>query len=335
MKNSGCLRLAGVVAVAALLLLGPSSARAHGMVTGYLELIETRPGVGAAMWKLPRGAGPNRARLELDGCSATPNRDETGPMGITHVALVCPGPFAGRALRITGLGAVVGDAVVRITLADGAVASQLLTAAHPSWHIPAQQPWAQVFARYAALGVQHILSGPDHLLFVMGLVLLIGVERRREIFWTATSFTAAHSITLTATALSWLRIPSLAAEACIAGTLVLLAADIGRGDQASRPRTLAFVFGLVHGLGFAGALAEIGLPRGAIVPALLAFNVGVELGQLLFILALIVLLSGIGRATRRNPRIHWATQTLGTYAIGVLGMYWFLVRWGALLSGRG
>ncbi len=320
-----------------VVLLRTTSSYAHAMQTAYLEITEVTTGVASATWKMPvagRDAAPS-----IEGCSTeeSPELNADGNMSrfVHHLTLRCPGTLAGRQVAVAGLGIEVSEVVARIALVDGSVASQVLSPSHPKWTIPAKQGFLDVFPRYVRFGVEHILRGADHLLFVLGLVLLIGATHRREIVWTATSFTAAHSITLTATALGWLHIPSAAAEACIAGTLVLLALDIGQRSEpsrAKRPRIMAFVFGLVHGLGFAGALSEIGLPKGAVTSALFAFNVGVEIGQLLFIVAILLALAGLERLTKRWPASSRWPATSGAYAIGGLGTFWLIQRWELLLA---
>ena len=306
------------------------------MMTAYLEVTESSQGVVVGTWKLPV---PSRDVMpEIEGCGrvdrATENDDGQKSNFVYQISFRCSGALAGRQLQIKGLGVTVTEAVVRIALSNGTTASHVLGKHDVSWTIPKAQGWLSVSARYATLGVEHILTGADHLLFVLGLVLLIGVDRRREIAWTATFFTLAHSLTLSAVALGLVRVSSLAAEATIAATLVLLALDIGRKGAAKRPRTTAFVFGLVHGFGFAGALGEIGLPKGAIAPALFAFNVGVELGQLAFVVVIVLAFEVVKKLAKENARPVAALGVFGTYAIGSLGSFWMLQRWSILLSQR-
>lgn len=310
------------------------SAAAHGMMTAYLEVTESKPGLAVGTWKLPV---PSRdAMPEIEGCTRSDNVAETAEgqrsQYVYQIRFQCDGALAGRQLRMRGLGLTVTEAVVRIALSNSTTVSHVISAREASWTIPAAQRWPAVFARYTALGVEHILTGADHLLFVLGLVLLIGVDRKKEIAWTATFFTLAHSLTLSATALSLVQVSAAAAEATIAATLVLLALDIGRKEATGRPRTTAFVFGLVHGFGFAGALGDIGLPQGAIGPALLAFNVGVELGQLGFVLVILLFFAIAKRwlAIAAAP----AASRLGTYAIGSFGIFWMLQRWSVILNHR-
>jgi hydrogenase/urease accessory protein HupE len=180
---------------------------------------------------------------------------------------------------------------------------------------------------YLALGVEHILTGFDHLLFVLALLLI--VKSARRIVATVTAFTVAHSLTLAAATLGFVHLPQPPVEAAIALSIAFVAAEIvhgldGRpGLTARAPWLVAFAFGLLHGLGFAGALAEIGLPQSAIPLALLCFNLGVELGQLAFVVALLACL-----ALARRARIPWprAARPLPAYAIGALAMFWVIER---------
>lgn len=188
--------------------------------------------------------------------------------------------------------------------------------------------WSEIASAYALLGVEHILSGFDHLLFVIGLLFLVGFHRR--LVWTITAFTAAHSLTLASAALGWLTLRPAPVEACIALSIVLVAAESLRSGQtlARRlPAMVAFVFGLVHGLGFAGALQEIGLPQNHLVVALLTFNLGVEAGQLLVVGCawVVVLLAG---------RLPWAARLRRptVYAIGSVAAYWSWLRVAAILA---
>jgi hydrogenase/urease accessory protein HupE len=187
-----------------------------------------------------------------------------------------------------------------------------------------------VVASYAALGVEHILRGVDHLLFVLGLVLL--VRGRREILWTITAFTLGHSVTLALATLGVVNAPTRLVEALIAASIVVVALELTRGrdlvDDAARglslllrrPWLVAFTFGLLHGFGFAGALAQIGLPRGEIPLAVLSFNLGIELGQSTFAAAILTLVALL------PLRWHAASRLAAAYGIGALGMLWLYER---------
>jgi len=190
-----------------------------------------------------------------------------------------------------------------------------------------------VIEKFLPSGVHHILIGPDHLLFLVGLLLLGGSIRRLLLIVTA--FTLAHSITLVAATLGWVHVPGPPVEAMIALSIVFVAAEIVRGLRgtpgltARAPWVVAFSFGLLHGLGFAGALAEVGLPQKAIPTALFTFNVGVEIGQLIFVAAALA----VGALLRRAPirRLAWMPY-VAPYAIGVIAMFWVIERIGAFSS---
>jgi len=180
----------------------------------------------------------------------------------------------------------------------------------------------EVSRNYLTLGVEHILSGVDHLLFVIGLLFLVGF--RRQLIVTITAFTVAHSLTLVLSALGWLTLRPPPVEATIALSIMLVAAEaLHREPTLSRrwPALVAFLFGLIHGLGFAGALAEIGLPKQHFLLALLTFNIGVELGQLLVVGVSLMLY----RLLVRTGRFDWL-RTPALYGIGALAGYWTIAR---------
>jgi hydrogenase/urease accessory protein HupE len=180
---------------------------------------------------------------------------------------------------------------------------------------------------YLALGVEHILSGVDHLLYILAMLFL--VKGWRRIVATMTAFTATHSLTLTAAALGWVHVPQPPVEACIALSIVFVAREIvetrrGRPGLTGRyPWVVSFTFGLMHGFGFAGALAQVGLPQRAIPIALLFFNVGVEIGQLLFVSGVLGVMAVLTRFPRTWPR--WA-DAVPAYAIGTIAMLWTIQR---------
>lgn len=284
------------------------------------------------LWKVPGLGEDRRLALDLEFAAGTTR------VGAMHTASVDnsfvqrwrirrPGGLEGTSVRILGLQATQTDVLVRIERIDGS--SQTLRAAPeaPRFAIEVQAARGDVARTYLRLGVEHILSGFDHLLFVLALVLL--VMGRRRLFWTITAFTGAHSLTLAAATLGWVHVPPPPVEASIALSIVFLAHEIasaraGRPGLTSRsPWIVAFLFGLLHGLGFAGALSEVGLPANAIPVALLFFNVGVEIGQLLFIAAVLVIIAGAGRL--RLPRTEWSWR-LPTYAVGTIAAYWTFER---------
>ena len=193
----------------------------------------------------------------------------------------------------------------------------------------------EVIGTYTWLGIEHILTGADHLLFVLALVLI--VRSRRQLLITITAFTIAHSITLALATLNLVRIPGPPVEATIALSIVFVASEIVRlrrgreGLAARKPWVIAFAFGLLHGLGFAGALAEIGLPQNAIPLALLFFNVGVEIGQLMFVVAVLAAAAIAHRLIRRHTEPRW-TKVMLAYLIGSVASFWVFERIAAFWS---
>jgi hypothetical protein len=242
------------------------------------------------------------------------------------------GQLIGARVGVSGLERSQTAALVRIRFLDDTEYSVLLQGSEESVIVVPKPEPGTVIKGYTILGTEHILSGPDHLLFVLGLVLLI--TGRRRLVLTLTSFTFGHSITLALATLGWLTLPSAPVEVAIALSLVAVASELARGAHAApgllrrSPWLVAGGFGLLHGLGFAGALREVGLPDNQIPLALLSFNIGIELGQLL-IVAVILAAGGVLRALPLTlPR--WAPLA-PAYAIGSLAAYWCLVRAGGLI----
>jgi hydrogenase/urease accessory protein HupE len=219
------------------------------------------------------------------------------------------------------------DALVRIEFTDGGAWVKRLTPQEPVATIPERQSGWSVVSVYLKLGVEHILLGIDHLLFVLSLLLI--TRGTRLLVKTVTAFTAAHSITLALATLGFVQVPSAPVEAVIALSIVFVAAEIihtqnGRaGVTARQPWLVAFIFGLLHGFGFAGALNDVGLPQGHIPLALLFFNLGVELGQLLFIAAVLTLGALMRRVRIPVPR---RAELVPPYAIGSVAMFWVVQR---------
>lgn len=325
-----------LLALALLAICGAvGQAQAHGMRTGYLELDESAPGEVTLRWRTAQGGATAELELALPaGCqlvgASGPGADTVVLRAATVAQLRCQQPLGGQTLRLRGLGPQLSEVVGLATLVtsnSGARApiSHLLTAAEPAWHLgaPAQQSPRRVSAAYIWLGLRHILSGPDHLLFL--LLLVLAIRTVRGVLLAETAFTLSHSLSFSATALGWIHVSSAAAEACIALSLLLLALDVERPGvpllSARRAAGLALLFGLVHGLGFAGGLREVGLPEQAAAWALLGFGVGVELGQVAFLLLLLGLLQLVSGSRALRP------AALGlTFAAGGLSAYWLIVR---------
>jgi hydrogenase/urease accessory protein HupE len=305
--------------------------QAHEVRPGYLELQETNAESFDVMWKVPARGNLRLSISPLlpDNCEAT-SRVVTRTVGGSFSdrwTVNCSGGLAGQSIYIEGLSGTLTDTLVRISLADGTSRVARLTPAKPSFLIPATPTWTQTAVTYLGLGVEHILRGIDHLLFVLALLLL--VQGWRQVVTTITAFTIAHSLTLAAATLGFVHVPQRPVEAVIALSIVLVAAEVVRRQQGKRsiaqqwPWAIAFTFGLLHGFGFAGALTEIGLPQQAIPLALLFFNVGVELGQILFIAGAIALYTILKPALTRLPRTF---EYAPAYAIGIVAAFWTAER---------
>lgn len=312
-------------------LLSPLASFAHEVRPAYLELREVQAGEFAVLWKTPM-RGDMRLSLTPEFSGRTENLTpiatrESGGAALQTWRLRTNEPLRGQSLRIVGLDTTLTDALARIEFADGTTWLRRLTPQAPAAVISEKPSGWSVAGEYLKLGVEHILLGIDHLLFVLALLLITRGTWR--LVKTVTAFTVAHSITLVLAALGFVHVPQAPVEAVIALSIVFVATEILRaragheGIATRAPWTVAFTFGLLHGFGFAGALAEIGLPEGHIPLALLFFNVGVELGQLLFIAAVLSAIATIRRIQLRFPR--W-TELVPPYAIGSLAMFWVIQR---------
>ena len=224
------------------------------------------------------------------------------------------GGLVGQEIRIDGLISGVSDVIARVERQDGTSQMERLLPESPQFTVEAPAGTAEVAWSYLVLGIEHILGGVDHLLFVLALLLIVRGGKR--ILITVTAFTVAHSITLVAATLGWVHVPGPPVEAMIALSIVFVAAEIVRGLRgkpgltARAPWVVAFSFGLLHGFGFAGALAEVGLPQKAIPVALLTFNVGVELGQLIFVAFVVAVRALHGARARQRPGVDALFRTL-------------------------
>lgn len=297
----------------------------------YLELKEAGPDQYEVMWKVP-AQGDMRLAIALKWPAGT--QQVTPPRGffaagayVERWRISRPGGLVGQSIGIEGIAAGVTDVIVRIERADGTSQVERLLPSDPQFIVKAPEGRGEVAWSYFVLGVEHILGGIDHLLFVLALLLIVRGGKR--IFLTVTAFTVAHSITLVAATLGWVHVPGPPVEAMIALSIVFVAAEVVQGLRgrpgltARAPWVVAFSFGLLHGFGFAGALAEVGLPQKAIPVALLMFNVGVEVGQLIFVLFAL----GVGALLRRLPvpRHAWVPYAV-PYAIGSVAMFWVIER---------
>jgi len=331
-----------VARLLALVLCGfaAGSAYAHEVRPGYLQITETGLDRYEVLWKVP-ARGEYRLGMYVrmpDGCRGAPAHGSfVDAAFVEQWSVQCPGGLVGKTVSIDGLSATRTDVLARVDRLDGTSQTVRLTPEQTSFEIAAVPTSLEVAWTYFALGVEHILLGVDHLLFVLGLLFLVSDWRR--LVATVTAFTVAHSVTLAAAALGLVHVPQAPVEATIALSVMFVAAEIvhgarGRAGLAVRaPWIVAFVFGLLHGFGFAGALSQVGLPEKDIPLALLFFNVGVEAGQLIFIAAVVFVLSGIARiAAGRGGRggSVWHAESLVripvAYLIGGVAAFWMVER---------
>lgn len=307
----------------AVLALLSALAGAHEMSMAEMELRETSRGEFLWQWAATndkRAGTEDLKPLWPDGCVAELNVLRCGIDGLRGT------------LAVEGVGKSYSAALVKVFWFDGQSRVYTLTRGQPKVQLYGsaedRRGRGEIASAYTVLGIEHILSGYDHLLFVFGLLFLVGFQRK--LLWTITAFTAAHSLTLASAALGLLTLRSPPVEASIALSIVLVAGEAlhRRMTLARRwPAVLAFLFGLVHGLGFAGALKEVGLPQNYLPTALLTFNIGVEIGQLMTVAAAWC----IWRALRRWPPIQHARIPL-LYGIGSVAAYWSWLRVAAFVG---
>jgi len=315
----------------ALLLALQGMGLTHELRPGFLEIRQSGADAYEVRFKVPaRGDMRLALYVRLPGeCSNNePLRTErAGNAFLEHLVVSCPGGLAGRQISIDGLAGTFTDVVVRVALADGAVQAARLTPDQPDFIVAVAPTWIDTARTYFLLGVEHILLGIDHLLFVLALFLL--VRSPWMLVKVITAFTVAHSITLAVAALGWAQIPQRPVEAVIALSIMFVAAETIRqkrndNDLTSKaPWVIAFAFGLLHGLGFGGALKEIGLPQSDVPLALFSFNLGVEAGQLLFVLAVLGLKAMVDRLLAL--KLAWARTVTG-YGVGSMAAVWFIQR---------
>jgi hydrogenase/urease accessory protein HupE len=311
----------------------------HALQPGYLELNLSGEDEYRVVWKVPVVEGrPMEISAELpERCE--PDKPTPaiwdGTAYLSRWTTFCQGGLEGGleggTIRIDGLDRTTTDVLVRFQFTDGVSEARRLTPETPSFVVPTQPGQFELVQTYLLLGVDHILTGFDHLLFVLALVLL--VRELRGIVFTVTAFTVAHSLTLAGATLGLVHVPGPPVEAVIALSIVFVAAEILRTSQgqlgltARYPWGIAFAFGLLHGFGFAGALAEIGLPQDSIPIALLFFNIGIEIGQLLFVVLIVVTMAFFQQVTQRikvSPP-EW-TRPVPAYAIGSIAVFWTVER---------
>ena len=319
-----------VFAVLLALLLPAAPAQADDLRPGYLELTQQDPAHWKLVWKAPvLGGLATRARPLMPAfCTfAAGDTRLVGAAVIVTGTYDCAKPLDGQVIGLTGMETSMTDALLRVGPLGRPVQAWRLTYDSPTAVVTAAPDRWQVAQTYVQLGVIHILEGYDHLLFVVALVLLLG--RLGAVVKAATAFTVAHSITLVGTSLGLFGLAQQPVEATIALSIIFLSVEIAKQrDDAPRlserwPWLVAFLFGLLHGFGFAGALREIGLPETDVPMALLTFNLGVELGQLVIIAAC---LGGLALLRRLSPSALRPVTVTATYAIGTVASFWFIER---------
>jgi hydrogenase/urease accessory protein HupE len=336
-------RFRSFFAVVVMLLAQP--AVSDELRPGYLEMRQIGPGAYNLLFKIPARGEDLRLAIFVNLPEGTqdvapPRASFSDGAYVERRTIRRDGGFIGQAVSIEGLSATSTDVLVRIESLAGATRTERLSPTKTAFIIQAVPGAGEVAATYLRLGAEHILFSFDHLLFVLALVILVRGWRRVAV--TVTAFTIAHSITLAAATLGFVNVPGPPVEATIALSIMLVSVEIlnardGKPSLTARlPWLVAFSFGLLHGYGFAGALAEVGLPQHAIPVALLFFNLGVEIGQLAFVAAVLTAgdLFRTAMALRLEPALIQRTvnrlDVIAAYAIGTVAAFWLIERTSAL-----
>jgi hypothetical protein len=307
------------------------SAFAHEMRPAYLQVRQTGSDTYEVFWKVP-AQGDLRLSLNVQLpqiCSnlTEPRGSFSGGAFSENWSVRCEGGLPGNTIHIEGLTATLTDVLVRIERLDGSTQVTRLTSSVPSLEVEAAPRRLEVARTYLSLGIEHILTGVDHLLFVSGLLLLVSGFKR--LLQTVSAFTISHSVTLTLATLGFVHVPPAPVEAVIALSILFVAYEVigsrehPQGLAQRKPWLVAFTFGLLHGLGFAGGLSAAGLPAGHIPLALAFFSAGVEVGHFSFVLTALLLMAAVRRWVVRLPA--WS-RLVPPYAIGTTAAYWLLAR---------
>jgi hydrogenase/urease accessory protein HupE len=316
-------------------LMGPMPiARAHEFRPAYLQIDEVGSGRYQLLWRTPVLSGMRlpvvlRLPAEIHDVTAPAAHELSDSLVERRVIDAGAQGLPGKRIEFVGLQATITDALVRVQMLDGTHSTTLVRPSQPWVDIATSQGPLAVAGAYLSHGIEHILFGIDHLLFVLGLIFI--VRSTRMLLLTVTGFTVAHSITLSLATLGVLHVPRPPVEACIALSILLLASEIlglQRGERSltsSWPWAVAFSFGLLHGLGFASALIDIGLPQGDVPLALFSFNIGVEVGQLAFIAAVLGL-ADLAKQSRIPDIVRFRVRTVSACAIGTAAAFWFIER---------
>jgi hydrogenase/urease accessory protein HupE len=321
------------------LLFCTSVAQGHDSRPNFVEIFETEPNVFSVQWKIPATV-PEAALPTIrmpKNCATDARLALQQSAGAYQGRLVynCPDGLSGRELSIEF--PIINpslSSLFQVRLLNGEQYVKILKPEERSWTVPDAENKLAVAGQYTLLGIEHIWIGIDHLLFVTCLLLI--ARTARKVLITITGFTVAHSVTLFLSALDLIRIPTPPVEAAIALSVVFLAWEIVKNDESQLtfrfPVAVSSSFGLLHGFGFAAVLRDIGLPQTELPTALLFFNVGVEIGQILFLLALVAVFLVIRPALKRlllaqDHDVHWTwITTPASYVIGGIASYWLIDR---------
>jgi hydrogenase/urease accessory protein HupE len=315
-----------------IIMVAGQGIKAHEIRPALLNITEREVGVFDVLWKVP-AVGDKvigiRPILPKSLVAIGPSTHNKLPGTIVEYATyeLKGESMAGDRIFIDGLSTVQIDVLVKIQYLDGTSHSALLQPHSPEYIIPKPGTKTTISWSYWRMGVEHILGGIDHLLFVLALLLL--VPNRWKLLKTITAFTVAHSITLGLATLGLVNIPPGPTEAIIALSIVFLAIEIVQSHQGKYSMTerypwiVAMIFGLFHGLGFAGALTQVGLPAQEIPLALLMFNIGVETGQIMFVFAVLIVIASLNRFKISWPQWSWKIMP---YGIGSIATFWVIQR---------
>lgn len=309
-----------------------SHANAHELTTGFLLVNEIGDSRYSVIWKTPKNKDNTQYSDPVfpNDCRHIPGLSKSG-QELVEWGYECKGPLAGRSILLPAMNEGLSELLVQVKSGNTGLSSQRLVAGQARFEVSGSSGTAETMQNYLLLGVEHILLGLDHLMFV--LLLIVFVDGLWLLVKTVTAFTVAHSITLVAAALGYIHVPAVAVESIIALSIVFLATELARkhhlnAGQATLsmkyPWLVVFVFGLLHGLGFAGALSEVGLPENYFVMALLFFNLGIEVGQLLFIASAMIVGRAIDSLLARRVEAQW--EMVMVYAVGGVSSYWLIDR---------
>ena len=319
-----------------LLVSATTSLHAHESRPVLVELEEIQVDTYSILWKSPEG-GLMKGKLYPvfpDSCKGkSTDVTDFSYARVSQQLLYCEGGLAGKTISVHGLDLNIGiSAFVRISFLSGQTHTKILLNTSPAYVIPKKENKSEIIRSYTTLGIKHIVTGVDHLLFIACLIML--VQGFKLLFWTITGFTIAHSISLAASVFNLVKLPTVYVETCIALSIVFLAAEIVRANKQSltyrKPFLISSFFGLFHGLGFANVLMQLGLPPTDLALGLLFFNLGVELGQIGFIL-MILILGALIHLIQKHFALHrmnpaWYQERIISPAIGSIAAFWVFQR---------